>query len=203
MTKMERFVERHGLPGAAHAGLGLMTGSAVTCYGSGCLSGCFYLLMTGNTVFMVYVHVRLGGTVIEPHEFEHKLLILFQMACAAVLFFLNAFGVHIMKELYGRHFLALRHCREIDHQNIRPHVMDVCVAVNVRDCEKHTRQNNGWKDALPPSKRSSFCHVFFLWFKFVISVDGQARGILRRRRKKSIPTNFIGLFPTIFIGFVK
>jgi hypothetical protein len=124
--------------------------------------------MTGNTVFMVYGHVRLGGTVIGPQKFEYVPLILFQMACAAVLFFLNALGVQIVKELDGRHFFAPRHGREIDHQNIRPPVIEICAAVNACDDEKHTRQNNDWNDALPPPKRSSFCHVPFLWFNLVI-----------------------------------
>jgi hypothetical protein len=124
--------------------------------------------MTGNTVFVVYGHVFLGGAVIEAHELEYEPPVLFQVARAAVLFVLNMLGVRVMKELHGRHLFAARQGRKIDHQNIRPHVSKTCFAVNVCDREKCTRQHNGWNDAFPPWKRSSICHVIFLWFNFVM-----------------------------------
>ena len=91
-----------------------MAGTAVTGQGAGVLTIAGYIVVTGDTIVVIYGHIRLGSAVFQSFEFEYEALFFLKMAGTAVLVLSQRFRVSVVIKRNCRHLVTTGNLRQVD-----------------------------------------------------------------------------------------
>jgi len=114
VPKMKRFVKHDGLPGRCRWWLLCVAGATVAGQGAGFFARTGRLLVAGDTVVVIYGHIRFGGAVLQTFELEYETLLFLKMAGTAVLVRTQDFRVSVVGKRNRRHFVTTGDLRQVD-----------------------------------------------------------------------------------------